>query len=709
MPPPFSTADLRAPAPPYALTRCEPTDRSPDTEWLLTVGNGGYALGCASLLRRRRYHALLIASLNPPVDRLTVLAALDETLLLPRPGADPEPIPLFSHRLGSGDIRPQGWRHLIRFEKETDLCRWTYALEGVEVTKELRLAWRRNTCAIRYSLRSPSPGVRLLLAPRLALRDFHTLTPTLDPSRFHIDLRPPSTPRLGPVVEVRTDALGARRVALIASTGGEFTPAPSALTDLLLDFEAERHQDDRDSLFTPGLFAFDLPRGASELTLSVALAPDEPDLSLFEADPSPSPRKARRDHARTRFLAAGPPSRAALLPLVDAGEDFLATRPADDRILTTVLAGFPWFADWGRDTMISLPGLMLLAGRPDEARDALRAFARHVSRGMIPNLFADQGGAPEYNTVDASLWFIHACGQYLKTTGDRDSFDADLLPACLDILDHYQSGTRFGIRMDEADALIIAGDESTQLTWMDARRNGVVFTPRHGKPVEISALWYNALLTIAAALDRTDAPRAHSLRSLARRTGVSFRERFWNSHDRRLFDCLRPEPDGSWRPVAELRPNQIFAVSLPHSPLNAEQAGAVVECVGAHLLTPFGLRTLAPTDPNYQPFFDGDMMSRDRAYHNGTVWPWLIGPYCEALLRARDFSDEARAEARAALAPLLASMDAGCLGHIAEVYEAEGRNGLPRRAQACVAQAWSVAEVLRAAILADEAAPSGGR
>ena len=359
--------------------------------------------------------------------------------------------------------------------------------------------------------------------------------------------------------------------------------------------------------------------------------------------------------------------------------------------------------------MISMVGLMIATRRLDEARGCLKTFAAYVDQGMIPNLFDDYGGPPQYNTVDASLWFLHACGEYLAASGDHAALRSELLPACHEIVRAYRTGTRFGIRMDPADGLIQAGDETTQLTWMDAKRDGVVFTPRHGKAVEINALWHHGLLRLAKASETCGfaAPAGQSpaeLRELAARVATSFRAAFWFEQEQRLHDCLQADGRGGWKPVPQVRPNQIFAVSLEHSALEPAQRREVVENVRRHHVTPFGLRTLASSDPGYRGRFEGNMMSRDGAYHNGTVWPWLIGPFCEAVLRVGEFSETSRADVRRLLEPLIGSTrpggGGGCIGQIAEVYDGDE----PRRAQGCVAQAWSIAETLRLAVLASPGA-----
>ena len=327
--------------------------------------------------------------------------------------------------------------------------------------------------------------------------------------------------------------------------------------------------------------------------------------------------------------------------------------------------------------MISLPGLLLSTGRYHEAGQVLTLFAEYVSEGMIPNVFDDQSHQAYYNTVDASLWFIHACFEYQRVTKDQETFDSRLRPACAEIINGYRAGTRFGIGMDQTDRLITQGDPTTQLTWMDAKTNGVVFTPRHGKAVEINALWYNAL-------------RLMGEDSTADEVQHSFRRTFWISPHRGLADVSNETGRND-----HCRPNQIFAVSLPHSPLLRDQQEAVVEVVRRELLTPKGLRTLSPSDPKYQPHYTGNQFERDKAYHNGTIWPWLIGPFLEAYLKVNNRSRPSVEQAQRWLSPIIAAMEEeGCVGQISEIYEATP----PHRPAGAFAQAWSVAEALRLAI-----------
>jgi len=382
--------------------------------------------------------------------------------------------------------------------------------------------------------------------------------------------------------------------------------------------------------------------------------------------------KRRRDAAGRETSAS-----SSIARLERAANDFIVARKTPDgRDGTSIIAGYPWFADWGRDTFISMPGLLLATGRFEQAKQVLSVFAEYVSEGMIPNRFDDYTNEPHYNTVDASLWFIHACFEYARLAKDAATFETILKPACRKILDGYRRGTRFKIKMDDADGLIAQGDEHTQLTWMDAKCNNVAFTPRQGKPVEINALWYHALVLMGE-------------KELAEKVRANFAKAFWISPFRGLCDVVHGDVRES-----KIRPNQIFAVSLPHSPLSSDQQHAVVEVVRRELLTPYGLRTLAPGDPQFHPKYIGDQFTRDGAYHNGTIWPWLIGAFLEAYLKVNQRSRASIDQAKQWLKPLLDAMCCqGAIGQLSEIYEAEP----PHRPVGCFAQAWSIAEVLRIA------------
>ncbi len=380
---------------------------------------------------------------------------------------------------------------------------------------------------------------------------------------------------------------------------------------------------------------------------------------------------------RRDTIKISPAASPAMQRLVVAADDFIVARKTPDgHAGCTVIAGYPWFADWGRDTLISLPGLFLHTRRFDEARQALSVFAQYISEGMIPNRFDDYNNQPSYNTVDASLWFIHAAFEYQRLSRDSDFFEKVLRPACHAIVQGYTQGTRWHIKVDPTDGLLNQGDAGTQLTWMDAKCNGVCFTPRQGKAVEINALWYHALRLIG------DTARADLV-------AESFRKSFWLNPFRGLADVV----NGSVRDTA-MRPNQIFAVSLPNSPLTRPQQEAVVEAVRRELLTPVGLRSLAKSDPNYHGRYSGPMWERDAAYHNGTIWAWPLGAFLDAYLKVHDRSEQAVAQARRWLEPLLQTMNEGCIGQIGEIFEGDE----PHRGVGCFAQAWSVAEALRLAV-----------
>ena len=681
---------MRIPRPPYVVDCSTPEaiKAAVGREWLLTTGNGGFAMGTPVSVNRRKYHALLNASARPPVERLCLLNSLDEEVVV----GGGQPAWLATHRWAGSGYEMNNLSHLRRFEKDAAACRWVYEVGGVQIVKELRMGWKRNSCAVRYTVKAAGggtrPGMRLRVYPMVTIRDFHGTLPGVDQARYML------------ATIKRTFRVSAEGHSLtLTADKGSATQEPSVRANIRYELETERDQADMEDLFSPGFFEVIVPEepGEFRFTIGAALDPESADPARFD-DPARGVHLAAVSAGMARAAGAGGGAEgAALAPLAIAADDFLVTRRVGGAELMTVIAGYPWFSDWGRDTMISLVGLMLTSGRLADALGCLRTFAAHVDRGMIPNRFDDYGGPPEYNTIDASLWFLHACHQYVRSGGAQKEFDALLKPACLQIIDHYIAGTRDGIRVDPADGLVMGGDATTQLTWMDAKREGVVFTPRHGKAVEISALWHHGLLCIASLIEPADRARAAQLKDMAKKTGESIRTLFWNQMEQRLHDCLQLK-DGTWRPMPEVRPNQLFAVSLEHSALTSEQQKAVVACCAKELLTPMGLRTLSPKDPNYRPKFEGDMMSRDGAYHNGTVWPWLIGPYAEAVLRAGGFSAEAKERVRREIAPLLAALNGDSVGQLFEVYDGEPTNGrqLPG---GCMAQAWSVGELLRVAAM----------
>ncbi|HSU69463.1 MAG TPA: amylo-alpha-1,6-glucosidase, partial [Tepidisphaeraceae bacterium] len=553
-------------------------------------------------------------------------------------------------------FHPMGDRYLRRFDLDAT-ARWEYEVEGVRVIKELQLLWKRNVAMLRYVI---DPGkarqIQFNVQPFVSLRDFHG------------ERRVQGNNLVSHPGERTVKVSEGDRATCISAGMARFVSAPDWWYGHVYAVETERGMDDSEDLFSPGRFVMET-NGRASLTLWIALEPTpEPDWD--------EELKLRREVTESGGNDAGNES-TVQRKLRRAANDFIVYRKAPDGSDgTSVIAGYPWFADWGRDTMISLPGLFLSTGRFEQARQVLSVFANYVSEGMIPNRFDDYSNEPHYNTVDASLWFIHAAFEYLKYSGDQKTFNEVLRPACQCIIDGYRKGTRFHIKMDPEDGLITQGDPTTQLTWMDAKTDNVVFTPRQGKAVEINALWYHALVLMgdAAAADWTR---------------QSFQRAFWINPFRGLYDVV----DGS-RKDAAVRPNQIFAVSLPNSPLTEDQQHAVVEIVRRELLTPVGLRTLSPTNPGYRGRYSGTMFERDASYHNGSVWPWLIGPFLSAYLRVNRSSNEARDQARQWLQPLLNMMNEVCIGQIHEICEGDP----PHRAVGCPAQAWSIAEVLRLAV-----------
>ena len=678
-------------------------------EWLLTNGLGGFAFSSLVGCNTRRYHGLLIAATNPPVGRVSILSRLGEMLIL-----DGEKTHELAVNQFNESVHPRGYMYLRRFELGTT-AKWIFDVDGVSVVKELLVPWKKNAVGVRYTIDAGNSdrAMEVRVWPFFALRDFHALRRAAG-----YDM-PCAVEASGKAIAVSSDRITGYvacdaseltpSLALPPSTGGgsndgeptvAWVSEPAWWYGHVYSIETDRGQDDREDLFTPGRFTAKV-NGRGVLTFWSTDASGQnfdwaaefsrraeaiDRVSEHVAAPSPGTRQVVAEH----FSSAGSvsPPNSVIGRLLRAANDFVVDRRTPDgKPGTSVLAGYPWFADWGRDTFISLPGLLLLPGRFEEAKQVLAVFAAYVSDGMIPNRFDDYTNLPEYNTVDASLWFIHSAFEYFNATNDRETFEKILRPACAKIIDGYRRGTRFKIAMDPADGLITQGDEQTQLTWMDAKCNGVAFTPREGKPVEINALWYHALVLMGE-------------KELSAKAQASFVKAFWISPFRGLADVVRnsglsTQHSGlTYDRDNSIRPNQIFAASLPNSPLSLDQQSAVVEVVRRELLTPMGLRTLARSDPRYRGKYSGNQFVRDQSYHTGMVWPWLIGGFLDAYLRVHSSSTDAKAQAKRWLSPLIDAMDQTCLGQLSEIFEGDE----PHRAVGCCAQAWSIAEVLRLAV-----------
>ncbi len=687
------------------------------TEWFLTNGLGGFAQGTASGIPTRRYHAWLNAATKPPVGRVQALAACAEWLVLHPSSEGEQPVrhDLTSFGFRQDQTSPEGLTSLVRFEKDVS-CRWTYRVDGIDLVRELLICRGdagdgvRNAIVVRYRIRCPKRAYSLELRPLTALRDFHSLRNGKSPA----DCVPGAwdTTGNGETLTLSSALIDVR----MRVPGGTFIASPESWRGFEYPRDLDRGQDGHEDLVSAGIFEVEPdPAGDGWCECEFKCWTDGVEPGDFE-DEYAKARAHVHHHvslAAARVPAANGLARQHIAMLSAAAQQFVVRResigldasgrpiPADN--LVSVIAGYPWFSDWGRDTMICLPGLLISTGRLDEARRVLETFAKMMRRGLIPNCFTDGTGEPEYNTVDAPLWYLHAACRYAEAQGTPDALSGPILGACLGIIDAYRAGTDHSIRMDLSDGLISAGDADTQLTWMDAKRNGVVFTPRFGKAVEINALWYSGLRGLARLLQNVDANTSLELGTLADRVRASYTRAFFDHSRSCLFDVLTPHADESghtrWIPDHRIRPNQIFAVSLPDSPLDPAHARGVVAKVREKLLTPMGLRTLDPADPGYKGRFEGDLMARDGAYHNGTVWPWLIGPYAEAVLRLGNFSAEVKAEARAAISPLLAAVDGFSAGQLAEVFDGDFTAKSPQRPDGCFAQAWSIAELLRVSLL----------
>jgi predicted glycogen debranching enzyme len=634
-------------------------------EWLCVNGLGGFASGTIAGSQTRRYHGLLIAALTPPLGRTLMVAGVQDTLVY----AAAE-WPLFVGRWASGVVTPDGYRLIDRFRLDGTTPVWTYAAADALVEKRVWMEPGANTTYVQWRVLRASGPVTVTLKALVNYRDYHATTRGGD-WRMDVD-------RIADGVRV-TAFDGARPLQLVAR-GAQVEPAHVWYRDFALLAERGRGLDDvEDHLHAA---TFQAPLASDEaLTLAVSAEPAPP----ADGDASWRARVAHDTGTLTRWRRGRVEAEASprwIEQLVLAADQFVVRRALpEDAAGATVIAGYHWFGDWGRDTMIALSGLTLETGRPEVARKILTTFARFVDRGMLPNRFPDAGDVPEYNTVDATLWYVEAIRAYHAATGDEGLLK-ELYPTLRLILDWHRDGTRYGIRQDPADGLLAAGEPGVQLTWMDAKVGDWVVTPRIGKPVEINALWYSALRAMANFARRLREP-AQDLERMAARVAASF-DRFWSAANGWCFDVI----DGPHGDDPTLRPNQIFAVSLPHSALPPSRRRAVVDACARHLLTPYGLRSLAPFDARYVGCYGGDQRTRDGCYHQGAAWAWLLGPF--ALAHFNAYGDAARA--REFLDPLADHLGDHGVGSIAEIFD----GAAPFRPDGCIAQAWSVAETLRA-------------
>jgi predicted glycogen debranching enzyme len=650
-------------------------DIATQLEWLVTNGIGGYAAGTVGGALTRRYHGLLIAALKPPVDRTLLLAKLAE-----RVHVDGEWVDLDLNEWVGGSASPLGHLHLESFQLDGGVPVWTWTLGSTRLEKRVWMEQGQNTTYVQYRLAAAPGPVTLSLRALVNCRDHHE-TISRGEAIAHIE-----SVTGGLMVRANDKA----PALWLFADGANATIANVWYRNFTLPIETERGLDDREDHLLAGEFTRSLQPG--EVFTFVASTSHEAGRGAV-ALAGALHRRHAHEHALTEAWEKAQGKLAKQAPpwirqLVLAADQFVVERsPGGVEALRgtpgaprSVLAGYPWFTDWGRDTMIALPGLALTTGRPEIARAVLRLFAANVDRGMLPNYFPDDGSPAEYNTVDAALWFFQAVEGYVDATGDLALLE-EVYPALEDIGAWYERGTRFGIQVDPRDWLVTQGADGVALTWMDARVEEWVVTPRKGKPVEINALWYNALMTMTR-LTRKLGRQHLGYDDQAQRVVNSF-ARFWNPETNCLFDVL-DGPDG---PDASLRPNQLFACSLPDSPLDTPQRRAVVDAVGRHLHTSHGPRSLSPASREYRGYMKGDRRTRDGAYHQGTVWTWLLPHF--ALAHWSAYGD--REEALRLLAPFEDLMHAMAIGTLPEVADGDA----PHAPRGCFAQAWTVAETLR--------------
>jgi predicted glycogen debranching enzyme len=637
---------------------CGHWDAAAGYEWLVTNGLGGYACGTAALANTRRYHGFLTASLAPPVQRTLLVAKVD--LSVEYQGYTTA---LGANEFAGGTISPQGFRHLESFALPGGIPTWRFCVADALLEQQIFMAQGANISYLRLELLRGSGPLRATLKPFVTYRDHHNHSRGAQPYQIQAD-----------ATQCTIQAFAGARPYRLLISHGQFTLSPTWYWNFWHREEAQRGLDAAEDLLAPGSFVADL----------------EPKLPIFlmasaeSADPRAGAAVLADHHARTTALTTPLPKSAPqwIHDLARASDQFIVRR--GHLGAWSIIAGYPWFADWGRDTMISLPGLATLLKRYDIAAGIFRTYASFVTRGMLPNRFPESGEAPEYNTVDATLWMFHALDDYLNAKRDPDLLH-ELFPSLAAIIHAHVDGTRYQIRVDPADGLLAAGEAGTQLTWMDAKTGDKVFTPRVGKAVEINALWLNALNAMVRFAGRVrNVAEKRFCEQLLTRAGAGF-DRFWNEERACLYDVI--DVEGGTLSDDRVRPNQILAISLPYCVLPPVQMRAVVDRCAQELLTSYGLRSLSPNDAGYLGRYAGNPWQRDAAYHMGTVWGWLLGPFARAHFRV--FGDAQRA--LNFLQPVQQHVNSACLGTVSEIFEGDA----PHDARGCFAQAWSVAEILR--------------
>lgn len=638
---------------------CQDLDRSLRLEWLEVNSGGGFASGTVAGANTRRYHALLVAPHQPEHHRYVLVNHLEEWLRI-----DSQEIAL-STNVYPGVLHPQGYRHCLSFAS-TPWPTWTFGFNGRKIRREIFCVRGRHVVVVRWTLlKTTKSVVELRIRPMLTGRNYHTL--------HH------ENGALSPDASLTGSWVSWHPYHDIPSVNclhsGTYRHAPDWYRHVQFPLEQERGLNFQEDWWTPGELLFRLEPGRVQ---GLALT-SEPVESFDSIAGLTRDEHARRKKFQQPISIADPMAEA----LRQAADSFVVQQGTKQ----TVIAGYPWFTDWGRDTFISLPGLCLVTGQHEAAWNIIQSFVPYLSEGMVPNRFPDLGQAPEYNAIDASLWFIDAIDRYLAYSNDWTRVRAIAWPAIKQILDGYRRGTRYNIKMDD-DGLMTGGTPGVQLTWMDAKVGDWIVTPRHGKPVEIQALWIRAL-DVGTRLASTFGEReyAANCRQDQGRAVASFQRRFWYEDGHYLYDTI-DGPDGD---DVSFRPNQVYALSLCDDLLTREQARQVLQAIKEQLLTPVGLRTLSPWDSRYRPRYEGSPEARDSAYHQGTAWPFLLGPFVTAWVKTFGRTPQQRREARSFLKGLEAHLRETCLGHVSEIFDGDP----PYTPRGCPAQAWSVAEPLR--------------
>jgi predicted glycogen debranching enzyme len=633
-------------------------------EWLETNGLGGWSGSTIIGTNTRRYHGLLVASIVPPVERMVLLSKLDETILI-----GDRRIELGTNQYKGEVVQPSGYTNLSTFDRHL-FPQWVYEAQGIKLRKTIAMIHGENTVVITYQLLEASDTISLEFLPLIAARGYHTLNHAGPHINWDAEF---GSGTLHSVPDGKTDLY-------IQIPGSFYHHDPHWFYNFQYPVERYRGLEDTEDLLNPGV-------------LTVSLNPGDI-LGIIISTENPDGRNAdeliEKEEQRRKALIINQPADEAIQQLVLAADQFIVERniilkDKDGEITkaASIIAGYHWFTDWGRDTMIALPGICLSTARFEDAKKILSAFSHNLSKGMLPNRFQDNGDEPEYNTVDATLWYFIAIHKYLEATNDRQFVLQEILPVLKEIIDWHFKGTRYNIKVDD-DGLLNAGEKGQQLTWMDARIGDWVVTPRMGKPVEIQALWYNALKIFSYLLEWNGQLHDAWLVTLsADKARKSFEEKFWFGEGRYLYDLI----DENGEADNTLRPNQLLALSLPYPLVNEEQATAILKITKEQLYTPVGLRSLPQDSAHYVHEYGGDAYRRDSSYHQGTVWSWLLGPYVDALAR---FGNQIM-KPQEVIANFTYHLNEACIGSVSEIFDAD----LPHHPRGCVAQAWGVGEILR--------------